>query len=184
MVYAQDKPGVFARITGFFERSQFDIAAARIYTTGHGFALDGFQVLSQVRAGEHYRDLIHKVETGLAAALDPATPLGPPPTGRISRWVKHFPIEPKVEILRTRDGAAWQVFAACAEGYAEYVVADVPDHARLDAGARARHGLVGALAAGHRRKSVTRQRLTGARQTGSPHHQIHIDAAKDDDGHA
>ncbi|HEX5627939.1 MAG TPA: ACT domain-containing protein, partial [Usitatibacteraceae bacterium] len=25
------------------------------------------------------------------------------------------PIEPKVEILRTRDGAAWQVFAACAD---------------------------------------------------------------------
>jgi [protein-PII] uridylyltransferase len=29
--------------------------------------------------------------------------------------VKHFPIEPKVGILRTRDGAAWQVFAACAD---------------------------------------------------------------------
>jgi [protein-PII] uridylyltransferase len=115
MVYARDQPGVFARITGYFERSQFDIAAAKIYTTGHGFALDGFQVLSQARAGEHYRDLIHKVETGLAAALDPAAPLGAPPTGRISRWVKHFPIEPKVGILRTRDGAAWQVFAACAD---------------------------------------------------------------------
>ncbi len=115
MVYAHDQPGVFARITGFFEKSQFDIAAAKIYTTGHGFALDGFQVLSQARAGEHYRDLIHKVETGLAAALDPDSPLGAPPTGRISRWVKHFPIEPKVEIVRTRDGAAWQVFAACAD---------------------------------------------------------------------
>ncbi|MBX3671899.1 MAG: [protein-PII] uridylyltransferase [Burkholderiales bacterium] len=115
MVYAHDQPGVFARITGFFERHQFDIAAARIYTTGHGFALDGFQVLSQARAGEHYRDLIHKVETGLAEALDPATPLGAPPTGRISRWVKHFPIEPSVEIARTRDGRAWQVAASCAD---------------------------------------------------------------------
>ena len=115
MVYAHDQPGVFARITGFFERHQFDIAAARIYTTGHGFALDGFQVLSQARAGEHYRDLIHKVETGLADALDPATPLGAPPTGRISRWVKHFPIAPSVEIARTRDGRAWQVAASCAD---------------------------------------------------------------------
>jgi [protein-PII] uridylyltransferase len=115
MVYAHDQPGVFARITGFFERHQFDIAAAKIYTTGHGFALDGFQVLSRIRAGEHYRDLIHKVETGLAEALDPAAPLGPAPTGRVSRWVKHFPIEPKVEIVRTRAGDAWQVFAACAD---------------------------------------------------------------------
>jgi [protein-PII] uridylyltransferase len=115
MVYAHDQPGVFARITGFFERHQFDIAAAKIYTTSHGFALDGFQVLSRMRAGEHYRDLIHLVETGLAEALDPATPLGAPPTGRVSRWVKHFPIEPKVEIVRTRAGDAWQVFAACAD---------------------------------------------------------------------
>jgi len=115
MVYALDRPGVFARITGFFERHQFDIAAAKIYTTGHGFALDGFQVLSRTRSGEHYRELIHKVEEGLAAALAPDTPLGAPPTGRISRWVKHFPIEPKVEIVRTRSGDAWQVFASCAD---------------------------------------------------------------------
>ncbi len=115
MVYAHDQPGVFARITGFFERHQFDIAAAKIYTTGHGFALDGFQVLSRTRAGEHYRDLIHKVEQGLAAALAPDTPLGAAPTGRISRWVKHFPFEPKVEIVRTRTGHAWQVFVTCAD---------------------------------------------------------------------
>ena len=115
MVYAHDQPGVFARITGFFERHQFDIAAAKIYTTGHGFALDGFQVLSRARDGEHYRDLIHKVEEGLAAALAPEAPLGAPPTGRVSRWVKHFPFEPKVEIVRTRTGHAWQVFATCAD---------------------------------------------------------------------
>ncbi|MBL0143131.1 MAG: [protein-PII] uridylyltransferase [Betaproteobacteria bacterium] len=115
LVYAHDQPGVFARITGFFERHQFDIAAAKIYTTGHGFALDGFQVLARARAGEHYRDLIHKVEEGLAGELDPDKPLGAPPTGRISRWVKHFPFEPKVEIVRTRAGIGWQVFATCAD---------------------------------------------------------------------
>ncbi|MDH5263275.1 MAG: ACT domain-containing protein, partial [Betaproteobacteria bacterium] len=115
MVYAHDQPGVFARITGFFERHQFDIAAAKIYTTSHGFALDGFQVLARARDGEHYRDLIHKVEEGLAAALAPGAPLAAPPTGRVSRWVKHFPFEPKVEIVRTRTRHAWQVFASCAD---------------------------------------------------------------------
>ena len=68
LVYAPDQPGLFARITGFFERMQFDVAAAKIYTTQHGFALDTFQVLSRTRAGEHYRDLIQKIETGLCRA--------------------------------------------------------------------------------------------------------------------
>jgi [protein-PII] uridylyltransferase len=49
MVYAPDQPGLFARITAFFERMQFDVAAAKIYTTRHGFALDNFQVLSRTR---------------------------------------------------------------------------------------------------------------------------------------
>ncbi len=115
MAYAPDKPGVFARITDFFDRHQFDIAAAKIYTTRHGFALDGFQVLPRAGAGEHYRDLIRKVEEGLALALSPGTALGPAPTGRISRWVKHFPFEPRVEIVRTRTGDGWQVFASCAD---------------------------------------------------------------------
>jgi len=84
LVYAPDQPGLFARITGFFERMQFDVAAAKIYTTQHGFALDMFQVLSRTRAGEHYRDLIHKVETGLAERLKPDAPLEAPPSGRVS----------------------------------------------------------------------------------------------------
>ena len=29
--------------------------------------------------------------------------------------MKHFPIEPSVEIARTRDGRAWQVAASCAD---------------------------------------------------------------------
>ncbi len=131
MVYARDQPGVFARITGFFERHQFDIAAAKIYTTGHGYALDGFQILSRAREGEHYRDLIHKVEEGLAAALAPGTPLGAAPTGRVSRWVRHYAFEPKVEIAPTRAGDAWQVFATCADrpGLLSAIA-----HALLDAG--------------------------------------------------
>jgi [protein-PII] uridylyltransferase len=50
LVYAPDQPGLFARITGFFERAQYDVAAAKIYTTQHGFALDSFQVLEPRRA--------------------------------------------------------------------------------------------------------------------------------------
>jgi [protein-PII] uridylyltransferase len=115
LVYAPDQPGLFARITHFFERMQFDVAAAKIYTTQHGFALDTFQVLSRARAGEHYRDLISKVETGLAERVKPDAPLQAPPSGRVSRWVKHFPIEPRVEIVPDRREGRWLVTLSCAD---------------------------------------------------------------------
>ncbi len=114
-VYAPDQPGLFARITRFFERMQFDVAAAKIYTTQHGFALDTFQVLSRTRAGEHYRDLIQKVESGLAERIASAAPLDSTPPGRVSRWVQHFPIEPRVTVVPDRQSSRWLVTVSCAD---------------------------------------------------------------------
>ncbi len=116
LVYAHDQPGLFARITSFFERMNFDVAAAKIYTTQHGYALDSFQVLFRSRGtGEHYRDLIQKIETGLAQRLAPDSPLEPAPSGRVSRWVKHFPIEPKIDIAPDRSAGRWLVSMSCAD---------------------------------------------------------------------
>ncbi len=117
LVYAPDQPGLFARITGFFERMQFDVAAARIYTTQHGFALDSFQVLPRIKgAGEHYRDLIQKIESGLAERVAPgAAPAPTPSAGRVSRWVKHFPVEPRVEVFPDRRPGRWMLTVSCAD---------------------------------------------------------------------
>ena len=115
LVYAPDQPGLFARITGFFERMQLDVAAAKIYTTQHGFALDSFQVLTRTRSGEHYRDLMQKIEAGLAERLATAAPVEASPAGRVSRWVKHFPIDPKVTIVPDRRPGRWLVSVSCAD---------------------------------------------------------------------
>ncbi|MGZ5062422.1 MAG: ACT domain-containing protein, partial [Usitatibacter sp.] len=115
LVYAPDQPGLFARITGFFERLQFDVAAAKIYTTQHGFALDSFQVLTRTRNGEHYRDLIQKIEAGLAERIADHGPVEAPPAGRVSRWVKHFPIEPRVDIAADRRPGRWVASVSCAD---------------------------------------------------------------------
>ena len=115
LVYAPDQPGLFARITGFFERMQFDVAAAKIYTTQHGFALDTFQVLSRTRAAEHYRDLISKIESGLTERIASEKPPEAAPAGRVSRWVQHFPIEPKVSITPDRRPGRWHVSVSCAD---------------------------------------------------------------------
>ena len=94
---------------------QFDVAAAKIYTTRNGFALDNFQVLSRTRAGEHYRELIQKIETQLAERIAANAPIEAPPAGRVSRWVKHFPIEPRVEIAPDRRAGHWMVSVSCAD---------------------------------------------------------------------
>ncbi len=116
LVYAPDQPGLFARITSFFERLQFDVAAAKIYTTRHGFALDSFQVLTRTRGeGEHYGDLIRKIEVGLAERIAAAGLVEALPAGRVSRWVKHFPIEPRVDIVADRRPGRWVVSVSCAD---------------------------------------------------------------------
>jgi [protein-PII] uridylyltransferase len=116
LVYAPDQPGLFARITSFFERMQFDVAAAKVYTTQHGFALDTFQVLPRTRGtGEHYRDLIQKVESKLAERIAASVPVEPPTQGRVSRWVKHFPIEPQVLLTPDRRPGRWLVTVSCAD---------------------------------------------------------------------
>jgi [protein-PII] uridylyltransferase len=115
LVFAPDQPGLFARITSFFERMQFDVAAAKIYTTRHGWALDSFQVLTKTRSGEHYRDLISTIEKGLTERIVAGAPLEATPTGRVSRWVKHFPIEPRVEIVPDRQPGRWTANLSCAD---------------------------------------------------------------------
>jgi len=83
--------------------------------TQHGFALDSFQVLNRTRAGEHYRDLIEKIESGLTGRIASGAALEATPTGRVSRWVKHFPIEPQVAIVPDRRPGRWAVNVSCAD---------------------------------------------------------------------
>ena len=57
MVYARDRAALFARICGYFDRTNFDIVEAKIHTTRHGYALDTFLVLGG-GDGTPYRDIL------------------------------------------------------------------------------------------------------------------------------
>jgi [protein-PII] uridylyltransferase len=104
MIYTPDREALFARICGYFERTGFNIAEAKIHTTRNGYALDTFLVMGQGR-GAHYRDLIALIENELAAELQSQAPLAPPRRGRLSRRVRHFPIAPAVDIRPDERGA-------------------------------------------------------------------------------
>jgi [protein-PII] uridylyltransferase len=98
LIYGPDRRQLFARICAFFERLSFNIQEARIHTTTDGYALDSFTALSEEVRSQDYRDLLQYIEHELAILLQSRDDLQPPLQGQISRRVKHFPIEPRVDI--------------------------------------------------------------------------------------
>jgi [protein-PII] uridylyltransferase len=98
LIYVPDRSLLFARICSFFERIGFSIVEARIYTTRHGYALDTFQVMDPGDPGARYRDVMGYIEHELADKLQRQGPLDPPVTGRLSRQLKAFPLDPEVTI--------------------------------------------------------------------------------------
>ncbi|HMC15427.1 MAG TPA: [protein-PII] uridylyltransferase [Albitalea sp.] len=106
VVYAPDRPDLFARICGYFDGAGFNILDAKVHTTNTGYALDTFQVASP-HVDHHYRDLISLVETQLAEALARTGPLPEPSRGRISRRVRSFPITPRVTLRPDERAQRW-----------------------------------------------------------------------------
>lgn len=98
MIYAKDQHEIFARICNFFDRMGYNIVEAKIYTTSHGYALDSFIILDQANKAVSYNGLLKFIETKLTDKLDNRDTLESPLQGRVSRQVKHMPIQVQVTI--------------------------------------------------------------------------------------
>ncbi|MBI1175127.1 MAG: [protein-PII] uridylyltransferase [Sideroxydans sp.] len=98
MMYSPDRPHLFVRACDFFERLNYNIMEAKIHTTHHGYALDSFLVMDASDNKTAYRDVMGYIEYELAQLLTSTTPPAAPPSGRVSRQLKHFPITPEVAI--------------------------------------------------------------------------------------
>jgi [protein-PII] uridylyltransferase len=106
LVYAPDRPDLFARICGYFDSAQFSILDARVHTTRAGYALDTFQVITPF-FDQAYRDLIALVENQLGLALQADGLLPQPSRGRLSRRVKSFPVTPRVQLRPDERAQRW-----------------------------------------------------------------------------
>ncbi|OFZ96654.1 MAG: [protein-PII] uridylyltransferase [Betaproteobacteria bacterium RIFCSPLOWO2_02_FULL_62_17] len=97
MIYTLDQPQLFARICGYFGAIGFNIVDAKIHTTRNGYALDTFQVMGG-KTSPGYREMITLIEHDLASVLLAQEALAAPLRGRISRQLRHFPIQAEVHI--------------------------------------------------------------------------------------
>lgn len=98
MIYTKDQNDIFARICNFFDRMSYNIVSAKIYTTRHGYALDSFVILEQDNKSVSYNGLLKFIETQLTEKLSSQQTLESPLKGRVSRQVKHMPIQAQVTV--------------------------------------------------------------------------------------
>ncbi|MBL8512075.1 MAG: [protein-PII] uridylyltransferase, partial [Betaproteobacteria bacterium] len=113
IVIARDQAGLFARLTHYLERLGFDIAAAKIHTTLHGYAIDSFQVLP--KTGKSMRLTSPGIEQELLAGLQNTAPLSESTSIRLPRQVKHFPIAPAVTLKPWRRQPYYELSLSCAD---------------------------------------------------------------------
>ena len=104
LIYTPDRADLFAQICGFFERVNYTIVEAKIYTTPYRYALDTFLVLDVGNTAQHYRDLLSFIEFELTQQLSADKPPTPPMQGRVSRHLKHFPLTPQITIAADEKG--------------------------------------------------------------------------------
>ncbi len=114
MAYTRDQRDLFARLVGFFGRAGYNILDARIHTTKHGYALDSF-IMLDVTGRDSDRSMINYIEHELKERLIRQLPPEGPATGRISRQVKHFPIQPQVTIEHDDKGAQFVLSVSAAD---------------------------------------------------------------------
>ena len=97
MVYTQDQTDLFLRMVGFFSRTGYSIVDAKIHTTRDGYALDTF-MLFDISDRDSDRAMIAYVEHELGERLANRSAVDVPAGGRVSRQVRHFPLQPQVSI--------------------------------------------------------------------------------------
>jgi [protein-PII] uridylyltransferase len=114
MAYTLDQRDLFARLVGFFSRTGYNIMDAKIHTTRHGYALDSFMLLD-VSGRDSDRDMISYIEHELTDRLTRQTFPEAPASGRISRQVKHFPIQPSVTIDSDEKGVNFVLSVSAAD---------------------------------------------------------------------
>jgi [protein-PII] uridylyltransferase len=106
MVYTPDQTDLFARICGYFDQAGFSILDAKVHTARNGYALDTFQVVTEM-FDIHYRELTVMVENNLKLAIETAAPLPQASRGRVSRRVKSFPVAPRVSLQPDEKAQRW-----------------------------------------------------------------------------
>ena len=82
----------------------YTIVESKIHPTLHGYALNSFQIMDVTRSNTVYRDIMTYIEFELAQQIMQARPIALAATGRVSRQLKHFPLNTEVQMKTDNKG--------------------------------------------------------------------------------
>ena len=97
MVYTTDADDLFARLCSFFQKNQWSIFDAQIYTSSHNMALDTFQITLPTHQVADAA-FIQQLQTQLTQSLADNQPLRMPNLGRLTARSRNFPIVPSMSL--------------------------------------------------------------------------------------
>lgn len=103
MVYTRDERELFVRLCAFFGAMGYSILDAKVHTTRHGYALDSFIVESS-ESHAPSTDHAHVIERELSGRFAQESPIDRPPSARLSRHVRHFPLTPVARLRADESG--------------------------------------------------------------------------------
>ncbi len=104
LIYTPDRDGLFAILTGGFDRLNLSIVDARIHTTRNGFALDTFVVLDHAAQAITDAKALAALQKAMRAQLLDPQPGRDPRGALLPRQLKHFPIDTKVSFGPSANG--------------------------------------------------------------------------------
>lgn len=96
-IYAPDRADLFARISSYFDQAEYEILDASIHTTHDDYALDTFQIALEFESTS-LEGTARFIEKNLSQHLQSNTPLPEPKARRVSRRVRHFPVNTRVRL--------------------------------------------------------------------------------------
>ncbi len=114
LVYAPDQADLFVRLCAYFSSIGYSIMDAKIHTTKHGYALDSFNLMDASDRGLD-RETCTLVEHDLLEVIAGTVTPNPPRSGRVSRQVRSFPINPDVLIEPDESGQQFVVSIRAAD---------------------------------------------------------------------
>ena len=103
MVFTRDERDLFVRLCAFFGALDYTILDAKVHTTRHGYALDSF-IVEFSDAHTSSVDHVAVIERELSARFAGNMPIDRPPTARLSRHVRHFPLTPVARLRADESG--------------------------------------------------------------------------------